>query len=212
VEQFFRQLSQFNAALLTRQHHFPVWFHNYTGIKPPEYWHILYDLLLREDRDQLIVEIGAGYGDVSALLRWMEFRHLTCVERDNSLVSYIEDKISQVCHTKVDVINASYPTKLDFTPDILIQVNCVYAEEIYNKDEYLDSIKETYHYNGVPKVFLFEAIDASYREPNSEFPTFVRLGFDDISSLFPLCSITSHITYQYPKNKITKVLYKICAS
>ena len=212
MEQFFQQLSQFNAGLLTRNQHFPVWFLNYTGINPPQYWHILYNLLLKEDRDQFIVEIGAGYGDVSALLLWMGFRNVTCFERDKSLVSYIEDKVLQICNTQLDVINTSYPTELGFTPDILIQVNCVYAEEIHNKAEYLDSIIDTYLYNGIPNVFLFEAIDDSYREPNSEFPTYVRVGLDDICSLFPTCSVTSHITYQYPKNKITKVLYKICAS
>ena len=167
-------------------------------------------MLYDENRDLKIVEVGAGCGDVTSLLCWMGFKKVIAIERDPHLVKVVLDKIDSLGVSDVVVLNELYPIKLDFKPDILIQVNCIYLDRCTDKDSFLKSIIESYEYNGIPKVFLFEAIDESFKGENLTFPDFVRIGSNDIKELFPNCKIYKQTTYKYPTNRITKVMYKIC--
>jgi len=71
-------------------------------------------------------------------------------------------------------------------------------------------VKSIYQKNGIPRMFVFEAIDDSYREINVNFPHFMRLNQTDIINTFPKCQIESFVTYKFPQNRVSKTIYKIC--
>lgn len=211
MDKFYKRLSLYNSNLTKKEPSLPEWFLQYTSPKPPLYWRVVGQMLHDEDRSQRIVEVGAGCGDVTALLCWMGFEKVTAIERDPRLVKIVLDKLDSLGESDVVVLNALYPIKLDFKPDIIVQVNCIYSDRCIDKESFLKSVLESYEYNGIPKVFLFEAIDESYIGDNPTFPAFVRIGLKDIKKLFPNCKIYKQTTYLYPTNRVTKVMYKICA-
>jgi hypothetical protein len=105
------------------------------------------------------------------------------------------------------IIIGEYPLKLE-NIDILLQVNCVYFEELSTKKEYLSQIRRFYD-NANPKYYLLEVIDASFKNYSNVFPDFVRISEKDIYEIFKELNISSYLTYQYPKNTSTKRLYVI---
>lgn len=210
MEQFYRLLKEYNIGLKKSESDLPEWFFQYTEDVPPLYWETVYKILKDEDRNLTIAEIGAGYGDITALMYFMGFRKIVSFESENHLCKLIDDKIWDLFSLIANTINKTYPYKLDYQPDILIQVNCVYSDNVTKKVDYLNQIRMNYQINGFPKIFIYEAIDESYQEENEIFPDFLRLNKDDVKQLFPKYQIQSFTTYQFPKNKVSKTLYKIC--
>ena len=210
MEQFYKLLRDYNLLLSQSDENFPEWLVQFTENEPPLYWRTIYDLLKDTDKTQSIIEIGAGYGDITALLYYMGFKNVICYEMDTPKCSYIENKIFSLFDFNPNIATTKYPQKLGYTPDILLQVNCVYIDEEKNKSEYLGQIYDFYNANGTPKMYLIEVIDDSYKEDNDLFPNFVRLNENDIKQLFPMCSISSYKTRIYPFNKVSKTLYRIC--
>jgi hypothetical protein len=210
MEQFYQLLREYNKIFAKSHSYLPEWFLQYTEELPPLYWKTVYQIMNEMDKNKSIVEIGAGYGDITALLYFMGFNKVVSFECDSSLCSEIIGKIESLFERKPLVINTKYPDKLNFTPDILLQVNCVYADTIKSKEEYLTHIINTYEANGVPQTYLLEVIDNSYKEANETFPELIRLNKADIRQLFPASKITAYKTYIYPHNKVSKTLYCIC--
>lgn len=210
MERFYQLLKQYNIKFSDGRFDLPEWFFQYTDNSPPIYWSMVYQNLKNVDRNKTIVEIGAGYGDVTALLYFMGFRKIICFEVNSSIIEYVKYKIKTLFNSEVNIRNERYPVKLEFTPDILIQVNCVYSDLIRRKVDYLKQIRINYVINGLPEMFIFECIDDSYDQENDVFPQFIRLSKDEVSNLFPQCSIESFSTYKYPINKVSKTLYRIC--
>lgn len=208
MEQFYEVLKEYNRSFVANVIDVPEWFLQYTEDVPPLYWKTVYEILKNEDKNQSIVEIGAGFGDITALLYFMGFRNIISFEYETNLISPIEDKIKYLFGIKPNIVNNTYPQKLSYKPDILIQVNCVYPIDITNKAEYLKQIRNFYEFNGVPVLYIFEHIDEIYSLVNEVFPKFIRLNNADISQLFPDCEIESYYTYKFPTNKTTK---KICS-
>ncbi len=210
MEQFYKLLKEYNKNFAAKVIDVPEWFFQYTEEEPPLYWKTVYEILKNEDRNQSIVEIGAGYGDVTALLYFMGFNNVISFERDKSLIQYINDKVKTLFNRSGNVINCSYPQELNYSPDVLVQVNCSYYNHSSSKAEYIEQVKSTYQKNGIPRMFVFEAIDDSYREINVNFPHFMRLNQTDIINTFPKCQIESFVTYKFPQNRVSKTIYKIC--
>lgn len=210
MEQFYQLLRTFNIDFIDKHASLPEWFFQYIEEQPPLYWKTIYEILRNEDKSHRIVEIGAGYGDITALLNFMGFKDVLSFEMDGQLIKHITDKIKFLFNYEPNTINQRYPQKLDYRPEILIQVNCIYSDMVANKEEYLKKIREFYEINGIPQIFLFESIDDSYKEVNETFPYYVRLNLNDIRKVFPGCRIQSFPTYSYPVNKVSKTLYKIC--
>ena len=173
-----------------------------------EYHKILKD----EDKAKPIIEVGAGYGDVTALLYFLEFKNILSFELNRPLIEKINQKILALCGKRPTVINRKYPVKTDHTPGIIIHVNCIYSSSFKTKLDYLEGIRRLYLLNGIPYMFLFESIDDSYREPNDTYPYYVRLNEDDIKQTFPHCKIDSYPTYVYPNNRVSKLCIKYAHS
>ena len=210
MEQFYRMLKEYNIEFLKKNYDVPEWFLEFTEDPPPLYWRTIYKILKDEDKAKPIIEVGAGYGDVTALLYFLEFKNILSFELNRPLIEKINQKILALCGKRPTVINRKYPVKTDHTPGIIIQVNCIYSSSFKTKLDYLEGIRRLYLLNGIPYMFLFESIDDSYREPNDTYPYYVRLNEDDIKQTFPHCKIDSYPTYVYPNNRVSKTLYKIC--
>ncbi len=210
MEQFYEVLKEYNRSFVANVIDVPEWFLQYTEDVPPLYWKTVYEILKNEDKNQSIVEIGAGFGDITALLYFMGFNNVISFERDKSLIQYINDKVKTLFNRSGNVINCSYPQELNYSPDVLVQVNCSYYNHSSSKAEYIEQVKSTYQKNGIPRMFVFEAIDDSYREINVNFPHFMRLNQTDIINTFPKCQIESFVTYKFPQNRVSKTIYKIC--
>ena len=210
MEQFYKLLKEYNINFVAKVVDVPEWFLQYTEDVPPLYWKTVYEILKNEDKNQSIVEIGAGFGDITALLYFMGFNNVISFERDKSLIQYINDKVKTLFNRSGNVINCSYPQELNYSPDVLVQVNCSYYNHSSSKAEYIEQVKSTYQKNGIPRMFVFEAIDDSYREINVNFPHFMRLNQTDIINTFPKCQIESFVTYKFPQNRVSKTIYKIC--
>lgn len=210
MEKFYEVLKEYNRSFVANVIDVPEWFLQYTEDVPPLYWKTVYEILKNEDKNQSIVEIGAGFGDITALLYFMGFNNVISFERDKSLIQYINDKVKTLFNRSGNVINCSYPQELNYSPDVLVQVNCSYYNHSSSKSEYIEQVKSTYQKNGIPRMFVFEAIDDSYREINVNFPHFMRLNQTDIINTFPKCQIESFVTYKFPQNRVSKTIYKIC--
>jgi hypothetical protein len=210
MEQFYKLLREYNKNFAKPHFDLPEWFFQYTESNPPLYWKTIYQVLNDKNKNYSVVEIGAGFGDITALLNFMGYKNIVSYERDSRLCNNIKDKIISLFGYRPKVINAAYPEKLNYTPDILLQVNCIYIDGIKNKEEFVKQIRTCYETNGVPKLYILEVIDDSYKADNDIFPKYIRLNRLDIRQLFPMCEITEYKTYIYPKNKVSKTLYCIC--
>lgn len=106
-------------------------------------------------------------------------------------------------------LQPTFPSYWEECADILIMVNCAYADGCTTKEEYLSRLVSFYNKAGKPKLVILEVIDASYTCEDLDFPVCIRLNPQDVESMFPMSKISSYLTYKYPKNKRTKRLYVI---
>jgi protein-L-isoaspartate(D-aspartate) O-methyltransferase len=210
MENFYQLLKEYNIRFANDHSDISKWFYQYTEDTPPLYWRTVYDILHNQNTDFSITEIGAGYGDVTALLYYMGYRNIISFEMDKICCKYLKEKVWYLFGIEPKIINAQYPQKTEITPDILIQVNCVYAENLKSRQEYISQIKNFYETNGAPKMYLIEVIDGEYKEVNEIYPDYIRLNKSDVTFIFPYCKIQSYKTYQFPQNKTSKTLYSIC--
>ena len=174
---------------------------------PPVYWQILSIILRNYPKSYSIFEIGSGIGDVLALLRYLGFVNIKGIERDDYLAKIANQKLSDLFALKEIVLSGIYPISIP-SPDILLQVNCVYFEGVSTKQEFIEQLLKFYE-NAQPKVYIVEVIDSTYNVDSKIFPFFVRLAPEDIYAAFKGLNIKSFLTYQYPKNTSTKRLYII---
>ena len=185
------------------------WSKQYCEEEFPKYWEIVYSILHLFDKNSRVLEIGCGLGDVTAILCYLGFKHVTTLEKDELISRAAQRRIVDMFNMNGVVRNENYPSNKQYTADILILVNCVYAGQTKTKREYLDLIQKYYIYASRPNHFLMEVIDSSYTEKNSEFPEHIRLNRQDVEGLFRNCKISSWVTYRYPQNSKSKTLYLI---
>ncbi len=185
------------------------WSKQYCEEKFPKYWEVVYSILQLFDKNCRVLEIGCGLGDITAILCYLGFRQIISLEKDEQISRAAQRRIADMFNRDGVVRNEYYPTDKHYTADILILVNCVYADQAKTKREYLELINDYYVCAGSPIHFLIEVIDSSYTEENSEFPKHVRLNLDDVEGIFPNCKIYSWETYKYPTNSKSKTLYLI---
>lgn len=185
------------------------WSEQYCEKIFPKYWEFVYSILQPLNKDYRILEIGCGLGDVTAIMYYLSFENVISFEKDARISSIAQRRISDMFGRKNVVLNENYPNDRQYTADILILVNCAYAELAKTKQEYLDLMRGYYVSAGYPKYYLMEVIDSSYTKENDEFPEHIRLSCDDVKKLFPDYEISSWETYIYPTNRKSKTLYLI---
>ena len=130
-------------------------------------------------------------------------------EKNEEIAKKAKRRIKEMFNREDIIQNSEFPDGSTYSADILVLVNCAYADLANSKEEYIKLMKKYYSEAGKPQYFIMEVIDSSYTEENSEFPKHIRMSFADVVSLFPDSEITSWETYRYPINKKSKTLYLI---
>lgn len=185
------------------------WSKQYREETFPKYWEIVYSILQLLDKNSKVLEIGCGLGDITAILCYLGFKHVVSFEKDKHICSAAQKRISEMFDRNDVIQNENYSNNKQYTVDILILVNCAYADMAKTKQEYLDLMQEYYVRAGIPRYFLMEVIDSSYTQEDDEFPEYIRLSCNDVKKLFLDCKISYWETYKYPTNRKSKTLYLI---
>mgnify|MGYP000630519146 FL=1 len=185
------------------------WSKQYSEDIFPKYWEVVYSILQPLDKRNKVLEIGCGLGDITAILCYSGFNNITAFEKDESLCRAAQRRIEEIFGRNDVIHNANYPSNMRYNVDILILVNCVYADMAKTKQEYLDLLQKYYISAGSPHYFIMEVIDTSYTIEDEEFPEYVRLSYEDVKNMFSNYLIHSWATYIYPQNNKSKTLYLI---
>lgn len=210
MERLHRTLREYNQTQVPlRTNALPSWRNIYLQEKPPAYWTAVSRILLDIPKDHSVLEIGSGLGDVTALILCLGFEGVLGLEKDANLAAIANEKMENLFNWKNVVLNQEYPIKTATTPDVLIQVNCIYADQLGSKKEFLERLRNWYEINGTPKYYILEVVDETFDKPHQDFPPMVRTSSTEIRALFPDCAIESIPTYTYPENKSIKTLYII---
>ena len=157
------------------------WSKQYCEETFPKYWEIVYSILQPLDKSSKVLEIGCGLGDITAILCHLGFKHVASFEKDKQISSAAQRRIAEMFDRNDVVQNENYPNNKQYAVDILILVNCAYADMARTKQEYQDLMREYYVCAGCPRYFLMEVIG----------------------------KISSWETYKYPTNRKSKTLYLI---
>lgn len=205
METLHNLLVEYNTNSIPAKYHRP-WSIMFQEKRFPTYWETVYNILNKMDKSLSVLEIGAGQGDITSILCYLGFSKIMSYERDKEMAKVAISKIQSLFHRTGVIINADFPNTRH-TSEVLVIVNCVYADGVTNKLEYINKLQSFYEYAGFPKTVLLEVIDSTYTQPNPDFPYFVRLSQEDIYNIFPIESVESYKTYHYPINKTTKILY-----
>ena len=210
MEEFYKMLKEYNQNL-HKKYNLDKWHKIYTEDKPPLYFSIIYEILKNtNNKNKFIIEIGSGFGDIIALLIYLGFNNIIGFERNKFLAELSDRKIKDLFGFSDNyILNSSYPMKLENKPDIYIQVNNVYVDNIQNKEDYIKRTLDWINYNGKPKTCLIEFIDGDHKTNSKVFPDYVRLSKDDIKEMFNEYSIKYFQTYKYPINTSSKILYNL---
>lgn len=187
------------------------WSKQFLAPEFPYYWRLTFQVLFHIDRHKYVVEIGAGQGDVTAILCYLGFSSVSSYERDFNTAQIASDKIKTLFHSEgiIKAQNFRSENCISEDADVLVIVNCAYVDGCKSKEEYLSKLLSFYESSGCPSLVLLEVIDETYKVDDADFPRWIRLNNSDISSLFPKAIIQSFLTYEYPSNKRTKRLYII---
>lgn len=185
------------------------WSKQYCEGEFPKYWKIVYSILQLFDKNSRVLEIGCGLGDITAMLCYLGYRQFISIEKDESISRVAQRRIVDLFNMNGVIRCENYPIDNNYSTDILILVNCVYADQVRTKREYMELLHNYYVCAGNPSHFLMEVIDSSYTEKNSDFPEYVRLSLNEVERIFHNYRISSWETYKYPVNSKSKTLYLI---
>ena len=205
MAEFYPLLKQYNSDNANEA--LPEWTKIYSETTPPVYWNVLKNILNNQSKESSVFEIGSGAGDILALILSLGFKNVAGIEQDLFLTDVANKKLEYFFNRKETVVHGKYPLKIS-KPNILIQVNCVYFENVFSKEDYLMQLKSFYQ-NANPDYFLLEVIDSSFIAESKAFPNFVRLSEKNIQDTFTDKTIDSFKTYEYPINTSSKRLYLI---
>ena len=184
------------------------WSNRFCEPKFPSYWEKVFEELQFVDRSKRIIEVGCGQGDVTSILCYLGFTQIKAYEMDSMMCNVAIEKLNRLFGKTGIVTCSKYPQGQE-SADILILVNCAYADGCETKVDYMNKIISFFENAGNPELFLLEVIDPEYNIPDKVFPYCLRLNSSEIEVMFPAAKIYSYETYHYPQNKSTKRLYII---
>lgn len=206
MERLQDMLIRYNMTIPEEKRH--SWSKQYLSPTYPLYWQVVYSQLAKLDRSLRVLEIGAGQGDVTAISCYLGFKDIKSYERTVEDYAIAQKKIASLFGRSDILINDTF-NSAPSSCDILILVNCAYADDCRDKDEYMTILKEYYNSASCPQLYIMEVIDSSYDKPDDNFPLWIRLSEQEIREMFPESRVTAIETYKYPVNKRSKKLYII---
>ena len=116
------------------------WSNQFCKRKFPIYWHKVYNILNGLNRKNSIIEIGCGQGDVTSIACYLGFTSILAYERDRQMSKVAIAKIAALFNKKDVIIEKAFPELKHNHADILIMVNCVYADYVHSKEEYIQNV------------------------------------------------------------------------
>ena len=182
------------------------WHRQFLSAPLPFYWRKVYELLSNIGRMNRIVEIGSGLGDVLACCCDLGFETAFGYERDLDVGTLAEQKISDIFGRAGTVIKADFRCR-PVSCDVLLMVNCVYADGTQTKEEYCQLLRDFVLLAGNPRWMIYESVDAVSSGAHEVFPVHVRLSEADVYELFPDRHVQGWQTYRMPQNRTDKRLY-----
>jgi SAM-dependent methyltransferase len=186
----------------------PNWHKIYCEEEPPIYYKILEREIKKINREFTVLEIGSGLGDILAMILNLGFKNVMGIERNKDYCNIANEKIKYFYSKSNDIIlNKNYPVKINFNPDIYIQVNNVYYDQNFSKKDYLQTLREMVFYNNKPKYCFIEQIDSSFTQNSNAFPHYIRVSYIDMKNTFPEYIMQQIQTYIYPQNSSSKMMY-----
>lgn len=182
------------------------WHRQFTSVPFPIYWRKVYELLKDVDRKSRIVEIGCGFGDVLACCFYLGFESAVGFEREKEIGCLAARKMVDLFGRKNCVVVDDFCARPAIC-DVLILVNCVYADATRTKADYFQMVRNLVMLAGNPRMFIYEAVDGAFKLPHEAFPAHVRLYEEEIRELFPDRHVQGWQTYSTPQNRTDKRLY-----
>jgi len=158
--------------------------------------------------DSRIVEVGCGVGDILIRLAEIGFCNLLGIERDPGVHSVATERAKALGFGYIELRRGNYPIRLEIRSNVLLQINCMYFDDLTNRDEFGCALRRWSHFNGESDVFLVETVDSSYtslehtRFPGkpTEFNPHCRVSQADMKSFFP-----EYHLWQVPSSEPTRV-------
>jgi len=185
----------------------PDWHRQFCQGPFPRYWSVVYDILASKQRGLSVAEVGCGFGDVTAIPLYLGYSNVVAFERDEELACRASQKLASLFSRRA-VVAADARQATDAV-DILIMVNCVYADGVGSHEGYLNQLRALYEKFGSPSTFIYEAVRFVPDERRDIFPKSVWVDSLEIKRIFPGTSVSEIETYCYPTNSSTKRIYVI---
>ena len=123
----------------------------------PIYWKKVFEILQNENREQRVVEIGCGQGDVTSIFCHLGFKNIKAFERDTDMAEVAKEKIATLFSRNDVIVSAEFPQS-PIVSDILVLVNCAYDDGVKTKEEYLRKLQGFYDIAGTPALFILPKI------------------------------------------------------
>lgn len=183
------------------------WTNGFTEDDAPVYWQTVYSIAKQLPTHLKVVEIGSGFGFVLSIFKYLGYDNVVGYEQDDRICA-VANQILKEFFDDECVKTEKFCSQQE-SANILVLVNCVYADDCVTKEEYMKRLVSYYQQGNQPEYYILEVIDSSYSEENAMFPEFIRLSEKDIHNMFPGAKVKSWHTYKYPFNKKSKTLYLI---
>ena len=106
----------------------------------PIYWKKVFEILRYENREQRVVEIGCGQGDVTSIFCHLGFKNIKAFERDTDMAEVAKEKIATLFSRNDVIVFAEFPQS-PIVSDILVLVNCAYDDGVKTKKSICASCK-----------------------------------------------------------------------
>ena len=164
---------------------------------------------ITHEEDFLVAPWSKQYCEDTFPKCYLDFTNIIAFEKDEQICHIAQRRLKDMFNRENIVYNEKFPNRQNYSSDVLVLVNCAYADVAKSKEEYLSLLKEYYICAGKPQYYLMEIIDSSYTKTDKEFPEYIRLNYDEVRTLFPCSTIMSWETYKYPINRKSKTLYLI---
>jgi len=184
------------------------WTRQFCGTPFPEYWRQVFSIAANLPRKISVIEIGSGFGYVTSIFAYLGFDRIIGFEQQPEVAAAANQMLNDL-FGKGDVVKPQKYENRQMNADVMVLVNCAYADNCTTKEEYMQHLLDFYKQAGCPHSAILEVIDSEYTLPDIDFPEYIRLSEEDICSMFPAARIQSWKTYRFPENKKSKTLYWI---
>jgi protein-L-isoaspartate(D-aspartate) O-methyltransferase len=182
------------------------WHKQFVTVPFPRYWSRVYELLKNINREKRIVEIGSGFGDVLACCCYLGFGSVVGFEREREIGFLAARKMADMFGRDGSIVVDDFRLNPAIC-DVLIMVNCVYADAAMTKASYCQMLRSLVMMAGNPSIFIYEAVDGAFKMAHEAFPAHVRLCEEEIRETFPDRHVQGWQTHSIPQNRTDKRLY-----